>query len=349
MQNAVEDRALDQVAELLEFGAQNAKDVPEAVALTIAQSWEARTTNSWTPQTSAAFWSAYNKVCAALKPVSLDTLSANQKNVLRLWFWPWAGKTSLSKRAAGNYLTIMVISLLLSIGLQFIVSTSTTLQKEIEDVLSANEKIAEKISSQLVTLAAAVGNKAAEDFSVLSLSAEQKTLVDLIKSEFQQTWFGLDRTSTKLKLLTCITTAGTVRADFTPGSLIPRTNLGGFNEDLLSYYDSRRSIISVQETAGFSTKIINFTLLPLLLGIVGSSAYVTRLISDQIKDTTFSSTSPVRHQVRVALGALAGVVVGFGWVGGAASLSPLALAFAAGYAIEPVFATVDSIAEKFRK
>src|ERR1700694_4752331 len=152
MQNAVEDRALDQVAELLEFGAPNAKDVPEAVALTIAQSWEARTTNPWTPQTSAAFWSAYNKVCAALKPVSLDTLSVNQKNVLRLWFWPWAGKTSLSKRAAGNYLPIMVISLLLSIGLQFIVSTSTTLQKEIEDVLSANEKIAEKISSQLVTL-----------------------------------------------------------------------------------------------------------------------------------------------------------------------------------------------------
>jgi hypothetical protein len=337
--NAVENRALDQVAALLEFGAQSGKDIPEAVALTIAQSWEARSNSVWTPQVSAAFWSAYNRVCVALKPVSLDTLSANQMNVPRWWlpFWRRAGDTSMSKRAAGNYLSIMVVSLLVSIGLQFVVSTSTTLQKEIDDILAANEKVVEKISSQLTTLAVTVADKAADDFSTLSLSAEQKTLVDAVKAEFQQIWFGLDRTSTKLKLLTYLTTAGMVPVDFTQGSLTPRNNLNDFNADVLSYYESRRYIISVQETAGFSTKIINFTLLPLLLGIVGSSAYVTRLISDQIKDTTFSSTSPVRHQVRVALGALAGVIVGFGWVGGAASLSPLALAFGAGYAIEPGF------------
>jgi hypothetical protein len=349
--NVVENRALDQVAELLEFGAQAAKDIPEPVALVIAQSWEARDGGTWTPQISAAFWTAYNRVCAALKPVSLDTLSANKSDLPRWWlpFWRRAGDTSLSKRAARNYLTIMVVSLLLSIGLQFVVSTSTTLQKEIDDILSGNEKIAEKLSSQLTTLAAAVGEKTTDDFSTLPLSAEQKTLVDLVKSEFQQMWFGLDRILTKLKLLINLATAGMVEVNFVPGTLIPRTNLEGFNQDMLSYYDSRRTIISVQENANFSIKIINFTLLPLLLGIVGSSAYVTRLISDQIKDSTFSGTSPVRHQVRVALGALAGVIVGFGWVGGATSLSPLAFAFAAGYAIEPVFATIDGIAEKFRK
>ena len=88
--------------------------------------------------------------------------------------------------------------------------------------------------------------------------------------------------------------------------------------------------------------------MPVLLGILGAAAYVTRLISDQIKETTFSSTSPIRHRVRVALGALAGVVVGFGWIGSSISSSTLALAFVAGYAVEPVFATVDGIAEKFR-
>jgi uncharacterized membrane protein len=87
----------------------------------------------------------------------------------------------------------------------------------------------------------------------------------------------------------------------------------------------------------------------LFLGIVGASTYVTRLISDQIEQTTFSSTSPVRHLVRVALGALAGVIVGFGWLASGISASPQALAFIAGYAVEPVFATFDSIAEKFRE
>ncbi len=53
--------------------------------------------------------------------------------------------------------------------------------------------------------------------------------------------------------------------------------------------------------------------------------------------------------MRVGLGALAGVVVGFGWVDIGISASTLALAFVAGYAVEPVFAAMDGIAEKFRK
>jgi uncharacterized membrane protein len=82
---------------------------------------------------------------------------------------------------------------------------------------------------------------------------------------------------------------------------------------------------------------------------MGACAYVIRLISDQIKDSTFSTTAPTRHLVRVALGGLAGVVIGFGGVASAGSLSPSALAFIAGYAVEPVFATFDSIAAKFRQ
>ena len=94
--------------------------------------------------------------------------------------------------------------------------------------------------------------------------------------------------------------------------------------------------------------IISSSLLPLILGVMGACAYVTRLVSEQIKETTFSSTSPIRHLVRIALGALVGVIIGFGWIGSGISASPLALAFIGGYAVEPVFAAVDGIAEKFR-
>ena len=90
-------------------------------------------------------------------------------------------------------------------------------------------------------------------------------------------------------------------------------------------------------------------ILPILLGTLGACAYVTRLISDQIRNTTFSSTSRDRHLVRVGLGALAGGLVGVGWINIGFSASTLASAFAAGYAVEPVFAAIDGIAEKFRK
>jgi hypothetical protein len=101
------------------------------------------------------------------------------------------------------------------------------------------------------------------------------------------------------------------------------------------------------EADGVGDTIINSSLLPLILGVMGACAYVTRLVSEQIKETTFSSTSPIRHLVGIALGALVGVVVGLGWIGSGISASPLALAFIGGYAVEPVFAAFDGIAEKF--
>jgi hypothetical protein len=49
------------------------------------------------------------------------------------------------------------------------------------------------------------------------------------------------------------------------------------------------------------------------------------------------------------LGSLVGLVVGLGVFNNELNLSSAALAFVAGYAIEPVFATFDGIAEKFRR
>ena len=90
-------------------------------------------------------------------------------------------------------------------------------------------------------------------------------------------------------------------------------------------------------------------MVPLLLGAIGACTYVLRLMSQQIADTTFSSTSPIRHFVRVALGALAGVAIGLGGFAPENGLSAAALAFLAGYAVEPVFATLDAFAAKFRQ
>jgi hypothetical protein len=71
------------------------------------------------------------------------------------------------------------------------------------------------------------------------------------------------------------------------------------------------------------------------------------VVSEPINDATFFKHIADPHLVRIALGALVGVVIGFGWIGAGISASPLALAFIGGYAVEPVFAAFDGIAEKF--
>lgn len=345
---AVELTALDQVGALLKFAAENAKSISPEVVSTVASAWEARDTDKWTPELSSKFWVAFNTLCSIIKPVSLDTISSNEPNHKRRSWLPWwqSETMSISKRTARGYLSILLVALFVSIFLQFIVATAGTLSGEIDKIVASNEQIASKISQALVTVGELPADK---EFANLKMSLEQVKTIASINDGFDQIWFGQDKTATKLTLFGYLTAFGLMNTAYTPGTLNHYETLKGMKEGIIEFFKDRRFVTDVQEKGMMIIKIINVTILPLLLGLIGACAYVTRLISDQIKDTTFSNTSVVRHQVRVALGALAGVVVGFGWIGSGISLSPLALAFVAGYAIEPVFATIDSIADKFRK
>ncbi|MBI3530606.1 MAG: hypothetical protein HY067_21885 [Betaproteobacteria bacterium] len=344
----IELAALEQVGILLKFSAENAKSISPDIVATIASAWEARDTSTWTPEVSSKFWGAFNTLCSIIKPVSLDTMSSNSLNrQRRSWVLWWRLETtSLAKSTARNYLSILLIALFASICLQFIVATAANLSAEIDKIVAADEQIANKISQGLTSLG---GIPAEEDFAKIKLSPEQKKTIIDINNEFEKMWFDTSKMVTKLQLFGYLTSFGLIDTGFQPGDLTHPTNLTGMNREILAFFVNRRWITETQEKGMMVIKVINVTFLPLLLGLIGACAYVTRLISDQIKDTTFSNTSPVRHQVRVALGALSGVVVGFGWIGSGISLSPVALAFVAGYSIEPVFATIDSIAEKFRK
>jgi len=95
-------------------------------------------------------------------------------------------------------------------------------------------------------------------------------------------------------------------------------------------------------------------LLPLVYGLVGACAFVLRALSRQIRERTFSSTdSVIQFGLRLVLGALAGISIG--WFlkpeisadSLVSSLSPLALAFIAGYSVELVFTAVDKIISAF--
>jgi hypothetical protein len=90
-------------------------------------------------------------------------------------------------------------------------------------------------------------------------------------------------------------------------------------------------------------------ILPILFGSIGAVAFILRTISEQIRASTFSSSSPTRHIRRTALGAMAGVVVGlFSDLSTKLSLLPLVVAFLAGYGVEAVFSMFDGFIAKFK-
>jgi hypothetical protein len=342
-----EAKALEDAQILLKFAAENSP-IADEVITTLAHSWDAEAKEQWTPDISAKFWGAYGLLCKAIRPVTLDTLACCNTPPpasARWQFWRSRTGVSRARATARIYLTMLIGFLILSILLQFSVSTANSLMSEIDKMKPEMDTIMDSVNPQMFPILQA---RKAMPLNSVTMNSDLKKASSNIQSAVQQIWLREDQIASKLKIVSLLT--GTFTFNWNPGNYSPMDDpVGKYASERARYYENLRFISTREEGVSLIIKVINSTVLPLLLGIVGASAYVTRLISEQIKDTTFSSTSAIRHQVRVALGALAGVIVGFGWINSGISVSPLALAFIAGYSVEPVFATVDSIAEKFRR
>ncbi len=112
---------------------------------------------------------------------------------------------------------------------------------------------------------------------------------------------------------------------------------------------SREKSRQAQLAGQFVLVILQSYLLPLLYGILGAGTSVLRFLSNQIETVTYSEEAGIKHLLRISLGALAGIMVGWfsfllpnkstSFLG---SVSPLAVAFLVGYNIELFFSLMDS-------
>ena len=104
----------------------------------------------------------------------------------------------------------------------------------------------------------------------------------------------------------------------------------------------------------FVLQILQTYLLPLLYGWVGAMAFVLRSLIVTVKNRSFRVEVNVEYRLRVYLGLLAGLVIGWflsskgtGGQPAMADLTPAALSFVAGYSVEILFSTMDRIVSGF--
>lgn len=114
----------------------------------------------------------------------------------------------------------------------------------------------------------------------------------------------------------------------------------------------------IRTVAGQVVDVLQKWVLPLLYGALGAMVFVVRTLSVQARDRLFRREALVSLVLRVFLGMISGLAIGWFWssdpkgatTAGAMSLStlsPFALAFVAGYGVELFFALLDKIVSTF--
>lgn len=133
------------------------------------------------------------------------------------------------------------------------------------------------------------------------------------------------------------------------------------DEEVVHLFNIR--IVDVKHIQTAQNILDSFTryFLPILYGLMGASLYVVRRASAEIRDATLTERARIDFNARLFLGAFAGLAIAW-FVGPSAevaaeaagsvtktiaNLSPLALSFVAGYAVEILFFIVDRFVAAF--
>ena len=354
---ASEDKALGDASLLIKYAAESPKTLPENIIMPIASAWQAREDNTWSPDVSSKFWTAYGALCDLLKPVTLDTISASQPTKFRRWFFfgDYVEMT-LAQRTASRYRIWLIVLLAFAALFGFVASASTKLSDDIKEFMKGGNAAALEAAANIATIKGELdldkltppsGDSLQLSLDNSSIAADTRAKINTLREKLQDIYYATDMMNERVNGIAKITPFSKVK-EYETGDLSRLPNLQVGYDKIQGYYQARREVSDAQQSVFILNSFYN-ALVPMLFGAIGACTYVLRLISDQIRETSFSATSPVRHAVRVLLGALSGFAVGLGGIVTGAGLSAAALAFVSGYAVEPVFATMDGIAEKFRR
>ena len=256
-----EDKALEQVDSLVLFASENLKDLPADAIKTIAE-LRAKQPSGWTPDKSLNFWTSFNKLCLAIKPVTLDTLASNEATIPRprRVFWRRSDlKISLSKRTAQRYLSLLLILLFLSLAFQFVAATLVGLTSEIEKLLADADKLNAERSEEIVAIESDVGQR---KFSDPLLSTEVKKAIASIQDKDNKVKFDVDQALVKANLFQRLATFGLKPLDYFSSRYNPRETIADAKNGIVEYDSVRSSIGRAIDRSSLTLRLLNAVVLP---------------------------------------------------------------------------------------
>jgi len=376
-------RAVENAQILLTYAAHH-KSAPEPELIkTLLDAKNALHENTWSPTLESDFWHAYTTISQAAKPATIQSLkdSFPSPNTRRSWL-RLIPKARLMVNVYRGMTTVVLVVLVLT-QVYWLVGAGL--------VSKVNSLNAEK--QQILTQLAGEPEEpepAAEDpaMPVKLRNAPQKERITLIDKELEMNYNGLlewsqlwqhfltgdetfegknviqnqrlvqekiyrlqRRIETDTRLHQSLADPSQ-RADIEQRiarNALEKTQLQqSLDADKIEY-----TRIITQTPAEFALEVLQNYLLPLLYGLLGAAIYALRSLTTEIENLTYEIGDDIEYGLRMALGALGGL--GIGWflapeqLAGFQSLSPLALSFVVGYNIDMLFSLMDRFIEAFSK
>jgi len=306
---------------MLAHAAETGKKLKPDIIATLTNARYAQGRGAWTKTLMEQFWSAYSQLCAAIKPVTCESLTA-------------CGCSKIVRRY--RFGTIFLLSLILPLSILMFINAR--ISDEINDRIKENNALVIKLHDQLPSIQpgrvqtdilAQFQQLATSNRSLYSLASVLNHLTPVIVRDTLFSSEGEKRKTLQLSV-----------------PLLDPTQ--EWSDKIKAYQDIRTYAKDVQQMNVMVYGAITAFVLPILYALLGACAYALRSLSQQIRARTYTATCA--DFARIIIAVIAGLVVGlFNNFTQGISLSPLAVAFLVGYGVEIFFSFLDTFLATLRK
>jgi hypothetical protein len=343
---------LEDAERLLKYAAEFGIEIDQATRDHVLQARTASTTG-WTEPTAANLITALTTLAARVKPVTAASLKA------------CCEETAPTVR---NYLTVAIWLAIFIVPFSVASFLAGAISGSVRTDLATANDLAVKLQGQLGYPVQGTPPGTAPTFPCTpfppALPQEPPTAVDKneIITELQlyaSTIRSIDARARQLKVLVpnrepdpCNSIRrepAKVHAVFQLPAGLPNLAQAALDRTTL-YQDIRYFAQNLLDDESFFYGAITTCILPVLYALLGTCAYLLRTFEQQMSSRTFTPSEA--NSARFLIAAIGGAVVGlfnnFNITQGA-SLSPLALAFLVGYAVDVFFAFLEGLLQMFTR
>ena len=321
-------------------------------------------TQNWTPQDEIKFWNAYDQIATSIEPVTIESLKATMPDP----FDKEKKKTDAAK-SVFKYRILTAIALMLLVFTQsYWINGSDLTQKlnalfykidetgfeiekrkdvknyenierdiEISKLEDNKKKLIQEFGATYTLLAE--WNRI---WQVLSFKEQYKAQVtDYIEKKHKDTIADIQKEIKEISALD-------IYSEYDKREKIKELKAAERKENFSYEFDKERNkLFLTRISAEFIIRSLQIYVLPLIYGLLGALIFTLRSLSKEIKNLTYTSHSETKYRLRISMGLLGGMAIGWFFkpedVAEASSLSPMAISFLVGYNVELLFNLMDKL------